>query len=594
MATVAYIRVSTSDQEARGTQESQRQEIEKFCTFKGLKIHTWIYEQESGAKERKQFKALIDGVQAGTIRTVVVYALDRFSRSQIQTLQAVETIQEAKANFFTVRDCISIIEGKTDLGTEILISTMSLMAKNERAVIKSRTRLGKRRKTNDGLWIKGQPPVGYEIDTVTKILRENPGEAEWVRRIFNLRVNGQGVNAIVKALTTQRVPYFETRVHFSTEESRHCPVAGKQRNSKYCRIRPHNALYSGCQSCAETSGGTIEENDYWCKTSITRILRNRVYIGQVYCNGEQDTWIRGKHKSLVDIETFDLVQKLIQESTPRKGKLSFGNPLAGRVFCRSCGRPMHITTGGHGKLTKSGKPKKEYIAFRCTGRKVGICSQGNVRVEPVYESVYSWIDAFLTSEDTRHLIAVMLGWMRDNYTDDVERGLKDVRSDLKATDREIDHLNVAYLRAVKAGLSDETLNKGVLAELRAAQDKRSSLSNELLGLEARRSRKRIRILEEESDLSKATEDLLSTLLETWRSCQTNDATDTPEEKALKESHRSQVLRGLIERVDIEGQEHSITIGYDHTRLTSPEYGRFAKFVHLAYLASDQDKLLDII
>ncbi len=594
MTTLAYIRVSTSDQEARGTQEAQREAIERFCAFKDLKIDQWIFEQESGAKERKEFQALMDGILARIVKTVVVYALDRFSRSQIETLQAVETIRESKATFFTIRENISIVDGNADLATDILISTMSLMAKNERDTIKSRTKLGKLRKTRAGLWIKGQPPVGYQIDTVSKVLRENPSEADLVRRIFNLRVNGQGVNAIVKRLTADKTPYFETRVRFLGSDSRHCQVAAKRRNSAYCRIRAHNSLYDSCASCAEKNWGVIEENPFWCKTSITRILRNRSYIGQIYVNDDQSTWIRGLHEPLIDIEIFDLVQKLIQENTPKKGKLSFRNPLAGRVFCKRCGRPMSVTTGGHKRLTKSGTPQKEYVAFRCSGRKAGICLQENIRVELVYESVYSWIDSFLNAEDTRHLVSSILGWMRDNYTDDVERGLKDVRSDLKATDREIDHLNVAYLRAVKAGLSDETLNKGVLAELRAAEEKRSSLRSELLGLEARRSKKRIRILEEESDLSKATEDLLSTLLGTWRSCQTDDETDTPEEKALKESHRSQVLRGLIERVDVEGQEHSIKIGYDYTRLKSPEYGRFAKFVHLAYLASDQDKLLDII
>ena len=535
----------------------------------------------------------MDGIESGAIKTVIVYALDRFSRSQIQTLQAIETIRRKEANFFTIRENISITGGSADLATDILISTLSLMAKNERETIKSRTSVGKLRKTNAGLWVKGQSPVGYETDPATQVLKINDAEAALVRRIFSLRVNGQGVNSIVKRLTLEKAPYFENRVRFSGSSSRYCSVVVKQRNSKYCRIRPHNPLYAGCASCAQANGGVIEENRFWCKTSITRILKNRCYIGQIHLNGDQNTWVSGKHEPLVDVETFDLIQKLFKDNRSQKRRVSFSNPLAGRVFCKQCGRPMHVTTGGHGRLTKSGVPAKDYVAFRCTGRKVGICSQSNILAEKVYETVFSWIESFLDSEDTRNLIADILAWIRDNYSDDVERGLKEVQAQIKAANREIDNLNVAYMRAVRAGIRDETLDSGVLAELKKAQELRSSLNNDLLRLEARKSKNGIRGLDK-PDLFKESEEILSNLLEGWRSCQTRSDSDSPEEKSLKASLMSQVVKGLVERIDIEGQEHSVTIGYNYTMLKNPEYGRFAQLVHLAYLASDQDKLLDII
>ena len=110
-------------------------------------------------------------------------------------------------------------------------------------------------------------------------------------------------------------------------------------------------------------------------------------------------------------------------------------------------------------MTKSGVPAKDYVAFRSSGPKVGICFMSNIlALTKVYETVFScdrspsW-----TPKTRRNLIADILAWIRDNYSDDVERGLKDVQAQIKAANREIDNLNVAYMRAVRAGIRDETL-----------------------------------------------------------------------------------------------------------------------------------------
>ena len=240
----AYIRVSTQEQEAQGTQEAQRNAINTFCLSRGLDVQEWLEEQESTLNfERPKFRRLLEQVRSGEISTIVVAALDRFSRDQIETLQAVELIKKVGASFYCIRDNINITNGKADFASEMVISVMSLFARNERETIKIRTMSGKQRKQQSGKWITGQAPLGYELDRQTKILRVNSAEAAIVRHIFNLRLDGRGGIKIVKLLNSASPPY-ERRYQF--RGSRYCQVSQKQRTASYCRVCFLHDAYKPC------------------------------------------------------------------------------------------------------------------------------------------------------------------------------------------------------------------------------------------------------------------------------------------------------------------------------------------------------------
>ncbi len=298
--TVAYIRVSTQEQEAQGTPENQKNAIKAFAISRKLKVDEWPEEQESTLNpDRPKYQRMMDMVRTGEVDTIIVAALDRFSRDQIEILQAMETIKKAGASFYAIRDNISI-EGQTDPTADLVVSVMSWSAKNERETIRMRTMEGKRRKQKSGQWMVGLAPLGYELDRQTKILQVNEQEAKIVRQIFNDRLNGLGSLKIAKNLNAKHKLY-ESRYQF--KRSRYCKVSQKQRKIGYCRVRPFHNEYSPCAECLKRYGGVDITGTSWSGTSVRKILKYRTYLGQIKIG---DKWQPAAHEPIIDQATFDM------------------------------------------------------------------------------------------------------------------------------------------------------------------------------------------------------------------------------------------------------------------------------------------------
>ena len=138
--TVAYMRVSTEEQEAKGTPETQRDVIDSFCKRMDITVDEWLQETQSGAStDREKFDKLEKGIISGLYSTVVVAAQDRLSRTPLQTLQFIDHIQKHKASLYIIRNNISIIEGKIEGSAELYLNLTSVYAKQERETIRSRT-----------------------------------------------------------------------------------------------------------------------------------------------------------------------------------------------------------------------------------------------------------------------------------------------------------------------------------------------------------------------------------------------------------------------------------------------------------------------
>ena len=270
-----YVRVSTQDQEARKEPMSHRPMPSQPSA------HLMVSRCMSGFKskrvplnlDRPEFHRLLEGVRSGTVSAVAVAALDRFSRDPLETLQAIELIKNKGASFYCIRENLHIKEGKADLSSEIMLGVMSLFARNERETIKTRTMAGKKRKSAKGLWINGQAPCGYELNRKTKILQVNKEERAVVRRIWDEKLKGRGVNSILKRLTMDGIPLFRLCAVFPG--IRVCDVIRRERESKYCRLRPAHSDYQRCLQCVEKNGATLENQKLWPKSTLTRILKNK-------------------------------------------------------------------------------------------------------------------------------------------------------------------------------------------------------------------------------------------------------------------------------------------------------------------------------
>lgn len=196
--TALYIRVSTDSQFEEGySVEAQTEKLEAWCKIKNHNnIEHYIDGGWSGSNiDRPEMKRLISDITMGKVKVVVVYKLDRLSRSQKDTLFLLEDV-------FAPNDCdfISINENfdTTSPYGKAMIGILSVFAQLERENIKERTRMGMYARVKSGLWMGGDGiPFGYDYDKKLGYLVPNK-HAEDVKNIFDLYLQGYSTTKLAQ------------------------------------------------------------------------------------------------------------------------------------------------------------------------------------------------------------------------------------------------------------------------------------------------------------------------------------------------------------------------------------------------------------
>ncbi|MBR5614451.1 MAG: recombinase family protein [Clostridia bacterium] len=193
-----YIRVSTDAQREEGYSiDAQKEMLTAYCVSKGIKCFEYYIDGGfSGSNiERPELKRLIGDVKEGKIGCVLVYKLDRLSRSQKDTLYLIEDV----FNPYDV-DFVSLNESmdtSTPLG-RLMLGILSAFAQLERENIKERTSMGMKERVKEGYWMGGgRVPFGYDYDSKKGILVPNQ-DAETVRKVYELYLGGYSTNAIAR------------------------------------------------------------------------------------------------------------------------------------------------------------------------------------------------------------------------------------------------------------------------------------------------------------------------------------------------------------------------------------------------------------
>lgn len=197
--TALYIRVSTEAQAEEGYSiGAQTDRLTAFCHMKAIDDFTCFVDGGySGSHlERPGMQQLIAAVCAGEIARVVVYKLDRLSRSQKDTLYLIEDVfLPHQVEFVSINENI-------DTGTpygRAMVGILSAFAQLERENIFLRTRMGMLERVKRGLWPGGgRTPYGYDYDTSLGILVPN-ADAPKVPELFELFADGWSVQRLSAA-----------------------------------------------------------------------------------------------------------------------------------------------------------------------------------------------------------------------------------------------------------------------------------------------------------------------------------------------------------------------------------------------------------
>jgi site-specific DNA recombinase len=250
----------------------------------------------SGASlDRPALQELLTEVQAGKIDIIVVYKVDRLTRSLADFAKLVELFDQHSVSFVSVTQSFNTTSSMGRLTLNVLLS----FAQFEREVIGERVRDKIAASKAKGIWVGGSIPLGYT--SVNKKLQVVPEEAETVRLIFRRYLEVGSIGALIERLDQEDV-----------RTKRQVLSSGKTRGGIRFGVGP-----------------------------LAHFLRNRFYIGEVVYRGAIH---RGEHEPIVDRSLFDAVQaRLSAGASARQLKLKASpSILTGRIF-DDCGNRMTPT-----------------------------------------------------------------------------------------------------------------------------------------------------------------------------------------------------------------------------------------------------------
>ena len=258
-----------------------------------------------GTMERPALKQMLDDMAHGLVNTVVVYKVDRLSRSILDFHNMMKYFEKYNANFVSITQSFDTSTSMGKLTLNMLLS----FAQFEREVSSERVRDKIRASKAKGLWMGGAPRLGYNL--INKKLVVNPTEAEQVRHLFEKYLELQSVNDL-------------------TEYAKQNGIFGKRWETAKRQIRGGNPI---------------------SKMSLHRILRDKIYIGQIE-NKKEGTFAKGEHEPIISTELFNRVQVALANNANNKSPSTRApNILTGKLFNHNGVKFINQRTSGKGKKT---------------------------------------------------------------------------------------------------------------------------------------------------------------------------------------------------------------------------------------------------
>lgn len=238
-----------------------------------------------GNVDRPALQRLLDDVRTGKIDVIVVYKVDRLTRSLADFAKLVELFDRHNVSFVSVTQQFNTTTSMGRLTLNVLLS----FAQFEREVTAERIRDKIAASKRKGLWVGGMTPLGY--DTKDRKITVNQTEAKQVREIFDSYLRLGGLNPLMADLRKRRI---------------------------LTKVR---VLKTG-----KTVGGIT-----FTRGPLAHLLRNRFYVGEVLFKGEI---LKGEQPAIIDRQLFDAVQARLDDQRKSRAarRMKSDSLLTGRIF----------------------------------------------------------------------------------------------------------------------------------------------------------------------------------------------------------------------------------------------------------------------
>jgi site-specific DNA recombinase len=397
-----YTRKSTEEglQQEFNSLDAQRESGEAYIKSQAQEGWTLVKDRyddggfTGGNMERPALARLMADMRAGQIDCVVVYKVDRLSRSLLDFAKMMETFERHRVAFVSVTQEFNT---STSMG-RLMLNVLLSFAQFEREVISERTRDKIAAARRKGKWSGGLPLLGYDVDPRTHKLVVNQAEAQRVRAIFEL--------------------YLEKQSLLSTaEELARRGWANKRWTTRQGRLRGGQPFGKG---------------------RLHKLLTNVVYLGKIRYKSEIH---EGEQEAIISSEVWERVQTLLKQNSRGEGTrlgLRSGALLKGLLRCGPCGcalSPAHST--------KNHTCYRYYVCVQAQQRGWKSCPTKSVSAEPVERFVVAQLRALSADSD----VAARLRRQDQKRLAEVGREYQEAQEELRRCEREVSRLS----RQVEAG-----------------------------------------------------------------------------------------------------------------------------------------------
>ncbi len=201
----AYCRVSTTLEQQEGSYEAQvsyyTEKIKNNPNWKNAGIYADDGKSATNTKKRDDFNAMIDDCMAGKIDMVLTKSVSRFARNTVDSLQTIRKLKEKNIAVYFEKENINTLDGTG----ELLITILSSQAQEESRNLSENTKWGITRRYENGIIaINHKKFMGYTKDEDGELIIV-PEEAEIVRRIFRMYLEGSSILEITRALERDKI-----------------------------------------------------------------------------------------------------------------------------------------------------------------------------------------------------------------------------------------------------------------------------------------------------------------------------------------------------------------------------------------------------
>lgn len=374
-----------------------------------------------GNMDRPALRRLMADIEAGHINCVVVYKVDRLSRSLLDFARMVQVFEKHNVSFVSVTQQFNTATSMGRLVLNVLLS----FAQFERELVSERTRDKIAATRRKGKWAGGHPVLGYDVDPNGFKLRVNESEALRVRGIFELYLEHGSLLPVVQELSRRgwRSKSWTTR-----------------------KVSPR--------------GGQC-----FTRTSLHQVLTNVVYIGKVKYKSEVH---HGEHEAILSSNLWQRVQALLKRNKNNGGvpvRNALGSLLKGLLRCSPCGCAMMPTHTSRGE-----KRYRYYVCSSAQKRGWQTCPSKAIPATAIEDVVIDKIRSIGRDAVLREEVMAEVERQREEAGKQRAAETKAIEKDLAAYHRQVREVS----RELHAGAGDgKTLAR--LAELQeriAASERR--------------------------------------------------------------------------------------------------------------------------